>query len=394
MTSHDEYYKNFLKSSESSLNEGINTATKNAEKSKNIINTKYDGQKQTLQENYDAGVANTNEAYDDAFRKNEIQVNLNERYLERKAAEMGLTDSGLNRTQMTANQLSYANQKGELTRQRQKAIDTLAATMRAKMTDINNNQTADIAEVDMNLNTSIAQMKSDNQKWASEQASEMVKADKEAETARHKADKENNQEVSDTTSTNKIYQYDSSGNVIKVIDKEERKQKLSDLNNAFDANAVSDPDMAAKMIYDFGTTYDLSDAERLTLLKKAGLTEDEFKIYISTGSIYMSASDYNMAKQKNQSYGRVAKWDYKNDGALRYGFKITKATWNWGDSEVDNNDEVTIYYPDGTLVAEKVRIDELPEGIRKGITAQTAGKKVSDKEYDFYYTADLKDSTF
>lgn len=289
MTSYDEYYKNFLKSSESSLNEGINTATKNAEKSKNIINTKYDGQKQTLQENYDAGVANTNEAYDDAFRKNEIQVKLNERYLERKAAEMGLTDSGLNRTQMTANQLSYANQKGELTRQRQKAIDTLAATMRAKMTDINNNQTADIAEVDMNLNTSIAQMKSDNQKWASEQASEMVKVDKEAETARTKAE----QEAINARNSLITPKYEKL--LIDIYNE--------DLSSEQKINAIE----TFGLVYGFETIEQAND-----VLERAGLDEDYEYVLKEDGKGYLEKkekTEENISEKSGKWFEKYLKWN-------------------------------------------------------------------------------------
>ena len=374
----DKLYEQYYNQGLDELNKQKNTLRNTAESDKNIINTNADASVQNITDSYNTQIDDTKDSYEDAFRNNEVQVKLNERYLERKAAEMGLTDSGMNRTQMTANQLSYANQKGELTTQRQKAVDTLAAAMRAKISEVNINRNNKIAQVESTLNNNLAQMDSDYSASVSKRATEIY----------NKA-----QEVSNANSTSKTYQYDSFGNVTNEIDKDERKKALSDLNSAFDAKAVSDPDVAAKMIYDFGMTYDLSDAEKFTLIKKAGLTEGEFATYISNGSVYMSASDYNMAKRKNQSYGRVAKWNYKNDGALRYYFKITKVTNNWGGG-VDNNDEVTIYYPDGTLVAENVRIDKLPEGIQQDITDRTAGKKVSNKKYDFYYTADLVGSTF
>ena len=375
---YNKIYDEIYKTGSNELTKQKQALRNTAESDKNIINTNADASVQNITDSYNTQIDDTKDSYEDAFRSNEIQVKLNERYLERKAAEMGLTDSGMNRTQMTANQLSYANQKGELTTQRQKAVDTLAAAMRAKIAEVDIDRSNRIAQVESTLNNNLAQMDSDYSASVSKQATEIY----------NKA-----QEVSNANSTSKIYQYDSFGNVTNEIDKDERKKALSDLNSAFDTKAVSDPDVAAKMIYDFGMTYDLSDAERFTLIKKAGLTEGEFATYISSGSVYMSASDYNTAKRKNQSYGRVAKWNYKNDGELRYYFKITKATNNWGGG-VDNNDEVTIYYPDGTLVAENVRIDKLPKGIRQDITDRTAGKKVSNKEYDFYYTADLKGSTF
>jgi hypothetical protein len=98
---------------------------------------------QLIKDNYGTQIADAKAAYDPYFRQNEIQRAVNERYLERRAAEMGLTDSGLSRTQQTANQLSYGNQNAEYVRKRQKAVDTLKAAMDAKIlkqnTDLNTN---------------------------------------------------------------------------------------------------------------------------------------------------------------------------------------------------------------------------------------------------------------
>ncbi len=377
--SYNKIYDEIYEAGASALKKQKDALSKTAESDKNIINTNADASVQTVTDSYNTQIADVKEGYNEAFNRNEVQKVLNERYLERKAAEIGLTDSGMNRTQMTANQLSHANQQGRLDAALQKDVNTLAAAMRAKITEVNTNRNNSLAQIDSTLNNNLAQMEADYSASVSKEATDIY----------NKA-----QEVSNTNSTNKIYQYDSSGNVAKEIDKEERKQALSDLNSVFDAKAVLDPDAAAKMIYNFGMTYDLSDAERIVLLKKAGLTEGEFATYISSGSVYMSASDYNMAKRKNQSYGRVAEWDYKNDGELRYYFKIEKSTPNWFGG-VDGNDEVTIFYPDGkTVVAESVKINQLPKSIREDITKRTAGKKVSNKDYDFYYTADLEGSTF
>ena len=100
-----------------------------------------------IEDNYGTQIADAKAAYDPLFRQNEIQRAVNERFLERKAAEMGLTDSGLSRTQQTANQLSYANQNAEYMRQRQKAVDTLKAAMDAKILEQNTNLNTNIAGI-------------------------------------------------------------------------------------------------------------------------------------------------------------------------------------------------------------------------------------------------------
>lgn len=100
-----------------------------------------------IEDNYGTQIADAKAAYDPLFRQNEIQRAVNERFLERKAAEMGLTDSGLSRTQQTANQLSYGNQNAEYMRQRQKAVDTLKAAMDAKILEQNTNLNTNIAGI-------------------------------------------------------------------------------------------------------------------------------------------------------------------------------------------------------------------------------------------------------
>ena len=132
-TSYDTYKKQYLKDTNADKIVDINAVRNQGEQ-----------QRQAITESYDTQIADTQASYENAFRQNEVQRVLNERFLERKAAEMGLTDSGMNRTQQTANQLSYGNQKAALTAQKQKAIDTLAAAMRAKITDI---KTAEDAQV-------------------------------------------------------------------------------------------------------------------------------------------------------------------------------------------------------------------------------------------------------
>ncbi len=177
----DEYYKKIYKSGEQSLIDSENVLNENALKSKDIINQQADASVQTVTDSYNTKIADVKEGYNEAFNRNEVQKVLNERYLERKAAEMGLTDSGMNRTQMTANQLSHANQQGRLDAALQKDVNTLAAAMQAQISGINTQRNADIAEVDMNLNSGISKLRSDFETSVREQAVKAHNAEYEAE---------------------------------------------------------------------------------------------------------------------------------------------------------------------------------------------------------------------
>ena len=129
----------------------------------------YDAQKQAVTENYEQQIKDTALDYETALKRNEVQKLINERAVARRSAELGLTDSGLNRTGQLAVQLSYANNKGNIEMQRQKAVDTLAATMRAKIT-----------ELDLGKQSAAAGIKSSYDKSAMEQATKMYKSDLDA----------------------------------------------------------------------------------------------------------------------------------------------------------------------------------------------------------------------
>lgn len=320
-------------------------------------------QKDIIKQNYEQEITQVGENYDPLFRKNEVQKVLNERGLERRAAELGLTDSGFNRTQMTANQLSYANADANLTLQRQKEYDTLAAIMNSKLT-----------EKDVELQSGIAGINSAYKQSAIEQATSLTNEYNKAQADIEKARIEGRNKGIDR-------------------DNDNRKEIYKNLSDFVSGGASSDVKM--REIYNYAMTYLPSDLELAILLDKAGLTEEEFTIYDAnfnktkgSGSLAVSPQEYNkryVAGDVGNVY--VKEWNYKNDGTLRYNFVINKATPN-GFGGVDHNDVVSIYYPDNTPVNDyqNVKIKDLPKSIQQDITDKTAGKKSGDK---FYYSFNL-----
>ena len=163
-SSYENYLKQIRAANEKQLNEDIAAS-----------DAYYEGQKQIITDNYNQQIEDTTLGYEDELRRNEVQKLINERAVARRNAELGLTDSGLNRTGQLAVQLSYANNKGDIQMQRQKAVDTLAATMRAQIT-----------EMDLGKTTAAQNIKSTYEQNASKQATEMYKADVDAENQRIK----------------------------------------------------------------------------------------------------------------------------------------------------------------------------------------------------------------
>ncbi len=102
----------------------------------------YDTQRQQTQDTYDRQIKDTNNSYEDMYRENAVQKLINERKIAEDMAGLGLTDSGLNRTQQTAVQLSYANGKNKIDVNRQKAVDTLTASLADAVSRIDANKLA------------------------------------------------------------------------------------------------------------------------------------------------------------------------------------------------------------------------------------------------------------
>ena len=99
-------------------------------------NQMYDTQKQTVSDAYGTQIQEAKSAYQNQIDENAVQKLINERQIAENMANLGLTDSGLNRTQQTATQLSYANNNTRINLARQKAVDALAQAMTAKMTEL------------------------------------------------------------------------------------------------------------------------------------------------------------------------------------------------------------------------------------------------------------------
>lgn len=133
----DEYYKEELERSQG-----------NRQTDKDSKNKQFDTNEQTIKENYTGKIEDAKEEYEHLFRENAVQKLINERQIAENMANLGLTDSGLNRTQMTANQLSYANNNAEYSRQRQKAVDKLNTTMNQYLTQNEIDRNAAINKID------------------------------------------------------------------------------------------------------------------------------------------------------------------------------------------------------------------------------------------------------
>ena len=168
------------------------------EKAKTNINTASETQKQATTDIFNAQIDDTAISYEDSYRDNAVQKEINTRDVAENMANLGLTNSGLNRTQQTAVQLSYANNKAKIDMQKQAAVDALARSLATELANIETNRINSIADVenqysqlamdnataqrnaDIDYNATVAQAESD-------EAQAQIEADNEYNIAEMKA---------------------------------------------------------------------------------------------------------------------------------------------------------------------------------------------------------------
>ena len=110
------------------------------------IHTFYDSQKTVTTDEYNRDIEQTKQSYADAYQKNAVQKLINERQIAENMENLGLTDSGLNRTQQTAAQLSYANQKGKLDISKQQTLAQKSGALAAALATIEQNRATALAD--------------------------------------------------------------------------------------------------------------------------------------------------------------------------------------------------------------------------------------------------------
>lgn len=124
----------------------------NKEAEVNAANSAYNATKENTQNEYSKAINDTKVAYEGDYERNAVQRLINEKTVAEKNANLGLTDSGLNRTQQTAVQLSYANQKGDIDLARQSALNNLTLELTSAITKLETDRNSSILSINEKWN--------------------------------------------------------------------------------------------------------------------------------------------------------------------------------------------------------------------------------------------------
>jgi hypothetical protein len=134
-------YNNYLTQAKKYYEE----ARKKAKEDQNKI---FDEQVSVVNDTYNKAINDAKIDYEDMHRENAIQKLINENEVAEDMANMGLEGSGLNRTQATAVQLSYANNRSSIERQKQAQVDSIAQKLAQELSTIKQNRIATISAID------------------------------------------------------------------------------------------------------------------------------------------------------------------------------------------------------------------------------------------------------
>ena len=172
-SSYDEILKKIKEEGAADLNKSLadNDATHNL-------------QKQTVTDNYNAQLKDTESTYADDYRANAVQKLINEREVAESMANLGLTDSGLNRTQQTAVQLSYANKNADIDRQKRSMVDSLKLQLNNSLNEIETSRISKASAINQTYESAWAdsaqKVYNDNLDYMEEIRKEQIAAAKEA----------------------------------------------------------------------------------------------------------------------------------------------------------------------------------------------------------------------
>jgi hypothetical protein len=181
------YYRQYDNQNLAELERQKEALRQMSETQKQLVNENADASIKQIQETGNAEIRSAEHAYDGVINTANVQKLINERQIAERMANLGLTDSGLNRTQQTAIQVSHANQVNNAQVARQRQIDALALAINQQIGQVNIQRTNDLTNLDLSYEQNIynadEQYRANRDSWASAQ----YKADQEAAAARYKA---------------------------------------------------------------------------------------------------------------------------------------------------------------------------------------------------------------
>ena len=181
------YYRQYDSQNSAELERQKEELRQMAETQKQLVNENADASIKQIEEAGNAEIRTAEHAYDTVINTANVQKLINERQVAERMANLGMTDSGLNRTQQTAVQLSHSNQVNNAMVARQKQVDALALAISQQVGQVNIQRNNDLTNLDLshqqNLYSLDEQYRANRDSWAAS----MYNADQQRAAAEYEA---------------------------------------------------------------------------------------------------------------------------------------------------------------------------------------------------------------
>lgn len=205
---------------------------------------------------YDQKILQTKNDFESLYDLNEVQKVINKKQLAERMANIGVKDSGLNRTQDTAVQLAYSNAKGDIGLREQTAI----ASLKSQLAQYISAAQAKKSDNEIKLTKEF-------EEEAAKQARELYKAELDAENERIRL---KNEALKSKTTKN-----ESSTNRSKTINL--LKESFADLNKSYKGDYTKkDTDTVFGALLEAEEKYGLSAFECMTILANGKIEYSEY----------------------------------------------------------------------------------------------------------------------
>lgn len=122
-----------------------------ADKQKQNVNTAYDTQIKKIENVADRNILEAENSYDAAYADNAVNKFIAEREIKEMNAETGLQDSGLNRTQRTAVELSKNNADNLVTSKKMSFINNIRKQLQSDIASAEQSRNTEINQIDTSL---------------------------------------------------------------------------------------------------------------------------------------------------------------------------------------------------------------------------------------------------
>ena len=269
--SYDEYYKKQLATEQKNADSRVAAYTEQNDKITSdylaSISKSYELDRKQAESETNTELAKIQQDYQSAYDANAVNAKLQERKIAENMANMGITNSGLNRTQQTAVRVAEMNSNAALQQQATSIKNSLIQQLDAYKKESQIQELSQKGEVNYNAGQQVLSYKTsadeNAENYARATAQNLYNTDVEAETAQQKAYYDYLSKTATTSASASKTTYNNAYNALK---------QLASSGIASDAQIKNAKEVIAQYVID---TNDVSGAKNLLAASRLDMSLDD-----------------------------------------------------------------------------------------------------------------------